>query len=309
MTQHIWCKECHCNKEDQEDAKAKAVLRRVIGVERNCVLFALYADAGWVRRPRNVQRPHVQDDDACNNERHQIVQREETVQSRLVWRKAAKQQLTQWFAHQRNCGEEASDNLRPPEAHLAPWKHIAHERGRHHQKEDSDTKQPDHFTRRFVRTVEQTPENMGIHHDKEEACAVHMRIPQEPASIHVTHDMLNAVECAVDACIIMHGKDDAGNNLYNQSDARKDAEIPEIVEIAWNRIPGANCVINEARQGEAFIHPLRYRALRLILLCPREAHYVLAPQPILTTVSERNAYSGTLRFSGAGPFRIRAAVS
>ena len=150
---------------------------------------------------------------------------------------------------------------------------------------------------------------MDIHHDEEEACAVHMRIPQEPTGVHVAHNVLYAIESAVDACIIMHGKDDAGDNLYNQSDARKDAEIPEIVEIARNRITGTNCVINEARQGEAFIHPLRYRALRLILLCPREAHYVLAPQPILTTVSERNAYSGTLRFSGAGPFRIRAAVS
>ena len=156
VTQHIWCKECHCNKEDQEDAEPEAILRGVIGVERNCVLLALYADAGWVRRPRNVQCPNVQDDDACNNERHQIVQREETVQSRLVWRKAAKQQLTQWLTHQRNRGEEASDNLRTPEAHLAPWKHIAHERGRHHEKEDDKAKHPQHFTRRLVRTVIET---------------------------------------------------------------------------------------------------------------------------------------------------------
>ena len=97
-----------------------------------------------------MQCPNVQDDDTGNDEWQQIVQREETVQRSLVWRKAAQKKLTQRFTHQWNGGEEARDNLCTPEAHLAPWKHIAHERSRHHQQEDGDAQQPDHFARRFI---------------------------------------------------------------------------------------------------------------------------------------------------------------
>ena len=175
------------------------------------------------------------------------MQREEAVQCSLVRREATQQPLTQWLADQRNGGEEASDNLRTPEAHLAPWQHIAHERCRHHQQEDGNAQQPDHFTRCLVRTVEQTAEYMRVDDDEEEARTIHMRITQEPTAIHVTHDMLNAIKCTVYACIIMHGKDDAGYDLDNESDARKDAEVPEVIEVARNRIAGANCVINEAR--------------------------------------------------------------
>ena len=60
-----------------------------------------------------------------------------------------------------------------------------------------------------------------IDHDEEEAGAVHMRITQEPAAIHVAHDVLDAIEGTADASIIMHRQDDAGDDLDNQRDARQ----------------------------------------------------------------------------------------
>src|SRR3546814_6748940 len=45
-----------------------------------------------------------------------------------------------------------------------------------------------------------------------------------------------------------------------------------------------------------------------IVFSPGKTHDLL-PQPTVTTVSDVNLYSGTSRFVGAGPLRMRAAVS
>ena len=75
----------------QEDAQPEAVLGRVIGVEGHGVALGLHLDAGRVGRARDVQRPDVQDDHAEDDERQQVVQREEAVERGVVGRKAAEQ--------------------------------------------------------------------------------------------------------------------------------------------------------------------------------------------------------------------------
>src|SRR3546814_10159150 len=69
VTQRIRAEEGQRDENEQEDAEAETILRGVIGVERDCVLFVLHLDAGRVVRTRDMQRPYVQDDHTQNHER------------------------------------------------------------------------------------------------------------------------------------------------------------------------------------------------------------------------------------------------
>jgi hypothetical protein len=65
-----------------------------------------------------VQRPDVQDHDAHDHERQQVVERQEAVQRRPAGSEAAEQPGLDRFADERDRAEQAGDDLRAPEAHL-----------------------------------------------------------------------------------------------------------------------------------------------------------------------------------------------
>ena len=66
----------------------------------SCV--GLRLDAGRIVLPDHMQRPDVQDDDAGDHERQQVVQREEALQRRIVDRVAAPQPGDDRLADQRD---------------------------------------------------------------------------------------------------------------------------------------------------------------------------------------------------------------
>jgi hypothetical protein len=78
------------------------------------------------------------------------------------------------------------------------------------------------------------------------------------------------------------------------------------------REPGApvDIVAGELCLGgpDARLQPAHQRLLGFVMLGPGKAH-VLLPQPTTTWVGVLNSYFGTSRFFGAGPLRMRAAVS
>lgn len=217
-------------------------------------------------------------------------------------------QVLDRFAHDRDRAEQSGDHLRAPIGHLAPGKHITHERGGHHQQEDDEAEQPDHFARRLVGAVEKAAEDVEIDDDEEEARAVGMCIAHQPACVDVTHRLFNGAES--DQCVgaIMHRHDHAGNDLDHQSEASENTEVPEIVEIARHGITGADRVVDEARKRQPLVDPLHRGMLGRIMLSPGKAHGFL-PQPTRMAVSEVKLNFGTSRFLGAGPLRMRAAVS
>ena len=96
------------------------------------------------------------------------MQREEAVQRRIVDRKTTEQQLLDRLADPRECREEAGDHRRPPERHLTPRQNITHEPGCHHQEEDQDAQDPEHFAWSLVGAVIQTASDMQVDGDKEE---------------------------------------------------------------------------------------------------------------------------------------------
>ena len=63
-----------------------------------------------------------------------------------------------------------------------------------------------------------------------------MHVAHQPAVIYVAHDMFDRIERQRAVCGIMHGEEQAGEDLANQHNAGDRAKIPEIVQVAWSRV-------------------------------------------------------------------------
>ena len=246
----------------------------------------------------------MQDDDADDQEGQQIVQREEALQGRLIDREAAPQPAHDLVAHKRNRGEEIGDHGCRPEAHLSPGQHIAHEGGRHHEEQNDEAEHPQHLARRLVRAVIEAAEDVDIDHEEEHRGAVRMQIAQEPAVIDVAHDALDGIEGKPGGRNIVHGENDAGQNLEHQGEAREGAEIPPVVQIARCRI-GDQRAVEQRQDRQTLLEPAHSLALGLKASRGHGCH----PQPMRTRLGVVNSYAGISRFFGAGPLRMRPAVS
>ena len=214
----------------------------------------------------------MEDDHAGDHEGQQVMEREEAVQGRLVGREAAEQPLLDRLADKRDRAEQAGDHLGAPEAHLPPGKDIAHEGGGHHQQQDDETEHPDQFARRLVGAVIEAAEDVDVGDDEEEAGAVGMGVAKQPALVDVAHDVLDRFERTRARGDIVHRKDDAGDDLDGQSEAREDPEIPEIIEVARHRIAAADRSVDEPRQRQALVDPAGEAVLGFVLLRPGKAH-------------------------------------
>jgi hypothetical protein len=259
-------------EDDQENPDPEAVLRGVIRMEGQSVLRPLDVDPGRVGRPRNVKRPDVEDDHSGDHERQQIVEREEAVQRRLVWRIAAEQPLLDRLADDRDRPEQAGDHLGAPEAHLAPGQDVAHERRRHHQQKDDEAEHPHQLARRLVGAVIHAPEDVDVGDDEEQAGAVGVGVAEEPALVDVAHDVLDRLEGMVAGRRIMHGENDPGDDLDGQSQAGENPEIPPVIQVARHRIAAADRAVDEARKRQPLVEPAHQRVLGFIFLSPGEAH-------------------------------------
>ena len=194
MAQVVGREEHEAGEDDQEDDDAEAVLHRVVGMERHGVLRTLGVDAERVVRAVDVQRHDMQRHHADDDERQQVVQREEAVERRVVDREAAPQPGHDRLADHRDGREQVGDDGGAPEAHLAPRQHVAHERGRHHQQQDDDAQDPQQLARRLVGAVVHAAEDVDVDGDEEERRAVHVQVAHQPALRHVAHDALDRVE-------------------------------------------------------------------------------------------------------------------
>ena len=183
------------------------------------------------------------------------MQREEAVECRIVDCKAAKQQLLDRLTDTRERREEAGNNRGPPERHLTPWQNIAHESGCHHQKQDHNTEDPEHFARRLVGTVIHAAGDMEIDGDKEERRAVGVHVAQQPSGIDVAHDLFDRLEGDRSVSRIVHRQHDTGQDLHDQHDHENAAECVGVIEVPRNRV-GNKTVMHHPRERQACIHPL-----------------------------------------------------
>ena len=216
--------------------------------------FRFHIDACRIVLADDVKRPDMQDDDARQHERQQIMQRKEAVEGRIVDREAAEQQLLDPVADQRDGGEEAGDDGGAPERHLPPGQHIAHERRRHHQQKVGAAENPQQFARRLVGAVIEAAADVDVDRDEEERSAVRMQVAQQPAGIHVAHDLVDRIEGQRRVGRIVHGQHDAGHDLRRQHHREDAAERIGVVQVARDRIDD-ELIMHHARQRQAGVEP------------------------------------------------------
>lgn len=104
-------------------------------------------------------------------------------------------------------GEKVCNNGCTSEAHLPPRQDITHEGGRHHQKEDDDTKGPYKKVLHRIQPIVDTTSYMDIDDKEEEGCTIGVHITKESTAINIPHDMLDQVKGTLSQRGVMEGQD------------------------------------------------------------------------------------------------------
>ena len=234
------------------------------------------------------------------------MQAEEAGERRVVDRRPAEQPGLDRIADHRDRAEQAGDDGGAPERHLPPGQHIAHERGAHHQDVDQHADDPGHLARRLVRAVVEAAEDVQIDREEEQRRAVGMHVAQRPAAVHVAHDVLDRAKAPRDAGVVVHHQDDAGHDLHHQAEEEHDAPDPHPVQVLGRGDHQGG--VEQAQDRQPALDPLLGLGLRLVVVVGNAAHGS-SPSPSSMTVSDAKDAKGIGRFSGAGPLRMRPAVS
>src|SRR5690606_34127938 len=116
-----------------------------------------------------------------------------------------------------NGRENVRDHRGAPEGHLAPGQDVAHEGGGGGEQEDDDAQDPEDFAGGLVGAVEQAAEHMDVESHEEHRGAHRVGGLDDAAAIDVAADMLDRVEGHGHIRRVMHGQDDAGDDLHAQA--------------------------------------------------------------------------------------------
>jgi hypothetical protein len=104
-----------------------------------------------------------------------------------------------------------------------------------------------------------------IRYDEEHRCAVLVHVAQQPAEIHVAHDVLDGSEGEHGVRLVVHRQEDAGDDHDHQVHQRQRAEIPEVVEIPGRR-EHAVLFLHHREDGQTGVDPVDYRILEITLM-------------------------------------------
>ena len=250
-------------EQDKEQRQEECVLDGGIGCERDRVLFRLRLDAGRVVLADHVQRPQVQDHHADDEERQQVMQRIKAIEGGIADRIAPPEPGDDRFADPRDRREQIGDDGCRPETHLPPGQHVAEEPGRDHEHEKDHAENPQDLARLLVGAVIHAAEHVDVGGQEKHRGAVPMQIAQQPAVIHVAHDVLDGIEGVVDMRRIVHREHDAGDKLHRQHEAENAAEGPPVVQVAWRRI-GDERGMEQPADRQAPLEPSHEGAARLV---------------------------------------------
>ena len=81
-----------------------------------------------------------------------------------------------------------------------------------------------------------------------------MQVAEQPAEVHVAADALDGIEGGFRARLIVHGENDAGEDLRDEHEGQDAAECPPIVQVAWRReIDGLR--MDHPRDRQPCVHP------------------------------------------------------
>ena len=253
-----------------------------------------------------MQRQDVRDDQEDQRDRQRDdVQREEAVQRDVGDVIVAADPFDQRLADARDRAEQRHDHLRAPVGHVAPRQQVAEEGFGHQAQVDQHAEDPHQLARVLVRAVHQAAEHVQVDDDEEGRRAGGVHVADQPAPLHVAHDVLDRRERIRRRGLVVHRQEDAGDDLQHQHDHREHAEVVPEVEVL-RRVVLAGVLLPHARHGETRVDPVdEARESRTLarLLAARQggAHQVTSEStPICTMPSLMKRYGGTFRLSGAG---------
>ncbi len=182
------------------------------------------------------------------------MQREEAVERCIRDAVVAADPQGEIRADQRHGAEQIDDHLRPPERHVAPGQHVAHEGLGHERQVHQHADQPQQLARRPVGAVQQRPEHVQVDDDEEERGAGGVQVAQQPPPRHLAHDELHRVEGGRLARLVEHGEEDAGDQLQHQHQQRQRAEEVPDVEVL-RRVVATELAGDEFVGGQALVEP------------------------------------------------------
>ncbi len=210
------------------------------------------------------------------------MQREEAVQRGVGDDEIAANPHRQIRADHRNSAEQIDDHLRAPEGHLTPRQQVAHEGFGHQAQEDHHAEEPDQFARLLVGAVNQRPEHVQVDDDEERRRAGGMHVADQPAPVHVAHDVFDRGERLGGGGLVVHGQPDAGQNLIDQHQNRQRAEeVPE-VEV-FRRVILGQMLAHHLGERKALVNPAEHAGRALCI-----GHYAVSGStPINTRESLR----------------------
>src|SRR5450830_1332527 len=219
-------------------------------------------------------------------------------------------------ADERDGAKQVDDHLGAPVRHLAPWQQVAEERFGHQAQEDGETEQPDQFAWLAVGAVQQGARHVQVDDDEEGRGARRVHVAHQPAPRYFAHDVLDGIEGQGRIRFVMHGQENAGDDLQDQYQHGQRAEdVPEIE--VFRGVVLAPLVVPQLGQGKAVIDPAQRffgdgsvcREFRFFKSCHDQAS-PFSSLPISNLVSLRYIWRGTCRLSGAGLFlNTRPAMS
>ena len=300
-------------EDGEEDDHADDVLHRVIGMEGDAVegdavgvFLGLDLDAVRVVGTDLVQGDDVDEDQGREQEGQQEVEGKETVQGGVGDDIVAAHPDREVFTDARNGGEEVDDDLGTPVRHLPPGQQVAKEGGRHHGEVDHEADDPQQFARLAIRAPQQGAEHVEIDDDEEGRGAGGVHVTDQPAPVHVAHDVFDAGEGIGGGGLVIHGQPDTSQDLDDQGEERQGAEEGPGVEVFRGVILG-EVFVPDLGEGETVVDPAEETPRGSSVV----THQATPPSsPILRMASVTYWCLGMTRLVGAGePLKTRPARS
>ena len=216
------------------------------------------------------------------------MQREEAVERDVGDVEVAADPFRQRVADRRDGAEQRHDHLRAPVGHVAPRQQVAHEGLGHQREVDQHAEDPQQFARLLVRAVQQRAEHVQVDDDEERRGAGGVDVADQPAPLHVAHDVFDGAERVGGRRLVVHGQEDPGQDLDDQHHQRERAEVVPEVEVL-RRVVLGHLRFPQGRQREALVDPRGQRRERPL---PVWAATLSEAVPITRSPSRRRSGCG-----------------
>ena len=174
---------------------------------------------------------NVKDRKSSNHKGKKVVKAKESVQGCVIHGKPSPQPDNNVISYNRNNGCKAGNHRCSPQRHLPPRQDIPDKGCQNHQKKENNPKNPHEFSWTCVGPIIESSKNMNIDDDEKHSRSICVKIPEEPPSFNISHNMLNARKGKVHVGSIMHCKEDSTCNLDPKADSCKRSESPHIGQI------------------------------------------------------------------------------